>query len=258
VALCSSPVFCFLGRRSPLKPTSFAGTRLGFTPEQLYSTASYQQRNLKSVILSGSDFSGWDFSGQDLSGADFWGVETASPSNLTDASLSGAILRGTSLGAVNLTRADLVGANLMNASLWTSTLEGADLTGAILYSSTFIDSDLTEAILANAYVSDSNVANASFAGASLKNAFLGSTENVESAFFDSTTAYSQWTVFPEGFDPVAAGLTLVPSMAGDPDADGVLSVADVDNCRFPRSLSRGFLAFLELPWVICRCWNTHV
>ena len=47
-------------------------TRSGFTREQLYSTASYQQRNLRGIGLSFNDLTGWDFSGQDLTGADFY------------------------------------------------------------------------------------------------------------------------------------------------------------------------------------------
>ena len=50
---------------------SFAEHIDGFTKEQLYSTASYQQRNLRGIGLSDNDLTGWDFSGQDLTGADF-------------------------------------------------------------------------------------------------------------------------------------------------------------------------------------------
>ena len=33
----------------------------GFTKEQLYSTASYRNGNLRDVALDGNDLSGWDF-----------------------------------------------------------------------------------------------------------------------------------------------------------------------------------------------------
>ena len=49
----------------------YLGHSSGFTKEQLYSTASYQQRNLRGIGLRGNDLTGWDFSGQDLTGADF-------------------------------------------------------------------------------------------------------------------------------------------------------------------------------------------
>lgn len=41
----------------------------GFTKEQLYSTASYKEKNLRGIDLAGNDLSGWDFSGQDLTNA---------------------------------------------------------------------------------------------------------------------------------------------------------------------------------------------
>ena len=45
---------------------------------------------------------------------------------------------------------------------------------------------------------------------------------------DATTVYSQWTVFPDGFDPVAAGLTFVSVSTGDFNANSVLDAADID------------------------------
>jgi hypothetical protein len=44
-------------------------TSRGFTKEQLYSTASYQQKNLQGIDLVGNDLTGWDFNAQDLRGA---------------------------------------------------------------------------------------------------------------------------------------------------------------------------------------------
>ena len=48
--------------------------RIGFTKEQLYSTASYQGENLQDMDLADNDLTGWDFGGQDLTGADFSGL----------------------------------------------------------------------------------------------------------------------------------------------------------------------------------------
>jgi uncharacterized protein YjbI with pentapeptide repeats len=86
----------------------------GFTKEQLYSTASYQQKNLRGINLGGgrhpfdpgNDLTGWDLSGQDLTNA--------------------------TLGSSMLTNVNLAGANLANAWLYNSTLTGANLTGADL------------------------------------------------------------------------------------------------------------------------------
>ena len=90
----------------------------GFTKEQLYSTASYQEHDLQGINLSKNDLSGWDFSGQDLAGA----------------SLHDTIARGTDFSGANLANvsvgrfvggADLRGANLANASMWAFDLESA-------------------------------------------------------------------------------------------------------------------------------------
>jgi uncharacterized protein YjbI with pentapeptide repeats len=61
-------------------------TNTGFTAEQLYSTASYQQRDLFGVKLFGNNLAGWNFVGQNvtngyfarttLTGADFTGADT--------------------------------------------------------------------------------------------------------------------------------------------------------------------------------------
>jgi uncharacterized protein YjbI with pentapeptide repeats len=101
-------------------------TYYGFTKEQLYSMASYRQKNLERIRFGyyGGDISttpqnGWDFSGQDLREASlYWAI-------LTDANLTGA----------NLTNAGLEGARLANANLTSADLRGAigvDTTGAIL------------------------------------------------------------------------------------------------------------------------------
>ena len=41
-------------------------TSRGFTADQLYSTASYQAKNLQGIGLHYNNLSGWDFSGQNL------------------------------------------------------------------------------------------------------------------------------------------------------------------------------------------------
>ncbi|MCA9196668.1 MAG: pentapeptide repeat-containing protein, partial [Planctomycetales bacterium] len=61
-------------------------TSSGFTKEQLYSTASYQAKDLYRISLSFNDLSGWDFRDQDLGSTDFSG------SGLANADLTGAII----------------------------------------------------------------------------------------------------------------------------------------------------------------------
>jgi len=97
--------------------------RTGLTKEQLYSTASYQTKDLRGILFSNvgqsaRNLTGWDFSGQDLSGAEFWYA------TLTDADLKGAKLTNTTLSASTLTGADLTGANVTRARFQDTTRLG--------------------------------------------------------------------------------------------------------------------------------------
>ncbi len=144
----------------------------GFTQQQLASTASFQDKDLRGILLHDNDLSGWSFAGQDLAGSVF------------------------------------NRAKLGNADLSQTNLDNADFRSAVL-------------------------AEVDFRGASLKNMCFGdeSGENqadLAAAEFNTDTTYNQWTVFPTGFDPVAHGLTFVPSPIGDFDANDVVDVADVD------------------------------
>jgi len=87
----------------------YASTWNGFTKEQLYSTASYQQRNLGGIGLSANDLTAWDFSGQDLTGANF-SYSTLTNANLSRTNLTGADFLGSSLTNANFSFADLRGA----------------------------------------------------------------------------------------------------------------------------------------------------
>jgi uncharacterized protein YjbI with pentapeptide repeats len=104
---------------------------VGFTKEQLYSTASYQAKDLQGIGLHARNLAGWDFSGQNLR------VAGLSVANLTSAELTGANLTNASLGAANLTGAKLAGANLTDAYLSEARLAAANISGAILRGADF-------------------------------------------------------------------------------------------------------------------------
>lgn len=59
-----------------------------FTAQQLYSTASYQDGDLRGVVLAENDLSGWDLSQKNLEGSGFAGA------TMTGIALSGANLSG--------------------------------------------------------------------------------------------------------------------------------------------------------------------
>jgi uncharacterized protein YjbI with pentapeptide repeats len=150
----------------------------GLTKEQFYSTANYQQKDLRgirfglSLCLCGTplnDLTGWDLSGQDLTNANL-GL-----SILRDVDFAGAIVTGTSLAGTsngftkqqlystrsyqqrNLRGIDLSGNNL---SGWD--LRGQDLSSANLGSATLTGADLSAADLRGAIGSN-------FAHAAVKN-----------------------------------------------------------------------------------------
>jgi uncharacterized protein YjbI with pentapeptide repeats len=68
--------------------TNLSGTTYyGFSAAQLYSTASYQARDLMGIKLGGNDLTSWNFAGQNLSNAKF-----------DEANLTGASFREANLG----------------------------------------------------------------------------------------------------------------------------------------------------------------
>jgi len=96
-------------------------TRLGFTKEQLYSTASYKTRTLSRINLRFNDLTQWNLAGQQLTNVLLDGA------NLSEANLSLADLENASLGAARLDGANLMGANLANANLANASFHDADL-----------------------------------------------------------------------------------------------------------------------------------
>jgi uncharacterized protein YjbI with pentapeptide repeats len=139
-------------------PAAILGSEISLP--QLYSTASYQQRNLRGIQLQGSDLTGGDFSGQDLTGANFHSSGLAN-ANLAGAMVTGASfsettsfgfikeqlystasyqqrnLRGIGLTSNNLTGWDFSGQDLTGAYLGASTLTNANLVGAMVTGASF-------------------------------------------------------------------------------------------------------------------------
>ena len=252
----------------------------GFTEEQLYSTASYQAKNLQNMGFRSNDFTGWNLAGQNLFKANLARV------NFSDANLSGANLVRANLHGARFPGADLIGANLSNSNLASARFAGVDLTGAniagaivpfravhgftreTLYSTASYKSQDLEGIvfsgvnvagwdfsgqnLATASFRRSTLTEANFAGANLINANLFGVGGLDTAVFDSETIYSRWTVFPDDFDPVKAGITLIESTPGDFNGDGTLDAIDVDLLSLITRLSRERDGPLEEYWVISK------
>ena len=95
--------------------------------------------------------------------------------------------------------------------------------------------------LAVADFSESRLESADLREANLKNANFLDVPDLDLTIFNSGTTYNQWTAFPDGFDPLAAGLTFQRSPEGDFDTNGGLDAVDIqilserihDPFRFP-------------------------
>ncbi len=233
-------------------------TSRGFTKEQLYSTSSYQQKNLQGVGLVSNDLSGWDFSGQDLRDADL-SYSTLSAVDLTDAVVTGARLRKTT--ALGFAKEQLYATasyqrkNLQGIALGDNDLTGWDFSQQdlswsffadppdIRRAATLADADVSYANLNGAWLGQADLTGANLVGAKLTNVNL-SYATLTGVRVDSATVYDQWTVFPDGFDAQAAGMTFVPTRIGDFDANDKLDVVDIDRLT---SLMGAFLGSSIFP-----------
>ncbi len=207
-------------------------SRYGFSEEQLKSTASYRAKNLSRLRMHENDLTGWDFRGQNLTSAEFWN------STLTNADFSGAIVEGTQFGGTGLTQAQLAStASYQSKDLSWIGLAGNDLTGWNLSGYRFQGAnfeganaknvDLRGADLTASTFFGANLSGADLSGAKLANATLWA-DDLRRVIFSSDTTYNQFTQFPFGYDPVAAGLTFVASPVGDFNANDSLDIADLE------------------------------
>lgn len=241
-------------------------TLKGISRQQLESTESFQNQNLRGItITSGSGFfsprrrvlmRNWDLSGQDLTSATLGSVD-ATGADFTNATIELATL---STGTFNQSRfantnlshsewifsdarladftaADLRGADMRSINMPRATLTGANLYGASLFSANLELADLRDANLLSADLRGANLSGANFANTNIQNTSLEYASSLASATFDETTRANQWTVFPDEFDPVAAGLTIIQSPLGDFDASGTVDFEDVG--LLEARLSRG-------------------
>ena len=119
------------------------------------------------------------------------------------------------LRRAHLVRARLAGSDLSEAVLSHAVLRGSDLRGANLQDAMLFGTNLDQCDLRDAYLGGATIRNASMRGASLQNAQLRGIpelgynptriENVDL----NGAKYDSRTIWPEGFDPEAAGAVLV-------------------------------------------------
>ncbi len=187
----------------------------------------------KSVInLDGADLSEADLRGSNLNRADLQGGRLGI--NLSEAKLQGGILRGAKLRKANLYGANLNGNYMRGADMQMTDLRGADLRGADLLranlrqakidDTTLIDDkwrlvweivnqgkegqDLSGADLSGADLSGANLEGTDLEGTDLNFTYLYRA-NLSKAKLQGANLSKAWyndaTIWPEGFDPRAAG-----------------------------------------------------
>ncbi len=189
--------------------------------------ASLRRANLERADLCDADLEGADLSGVYLKGADLSGAY------LEEADLSGAYLEEAYLFGAHLERAYLTEAKLERANLRWAHLEGANLRGAYLEWAYLIETHLEGADLEEAHMEGVNLIRAHMEeahleGADLIKAHLNKTclegadlswtylmgAKLKEVMYDDKTIwteakYNKDTLWPEGFDPEAAGAVLV-------------------------------------------------
>ena len=136
------------------------------------------------------DFAGVNWAGADLSGHNLAGA------NLTGANLRRVNLKGAYLFGANLTDATLIEADLTDANLEWSTMKAANLDGATLRCADLTRANLTQASLRNTSLSEVNLIGTSLRGAEITGASL------------SAAVADLNTVWPDGFNPVDAGVLI--------------------------------------------------
>ena len=191
--------------------------------DAVLASADLYNSNLTLADLSAADLSNADLGLADLNNADLSNAIGVTPAQIESAislygvslanlDLSGINLAGRSVRFANLSGVDLSGANLSNADLRDADLTGALLTGALLDSANLDTTNLANADLGGASLTGADLSYADLSSANLAAANL--TSSIGLALALGSPSYDLTTDFTgTGFDPVAAGWTLVSAGA---------------------------------------------
>lgn len=183
--------------------------------------------DLRKAQLSDADLSNADLSGSWMVGA---GMESAilEGANLSDVRLHDADLSGVDMRKTTLSNVILMGATLLNANFSGNELKDVGMNRADLTYADLTDTDLTHVGLVNSILHGTKLIRANLTRADLRKADLYGADlseanlsraNLQGAMYntkqilvkDSTGFPFSWapTQWPQGFDPVSAGLTCV-------------------------------------------------
>ena len=155
-----------------LSDASIGGANLsnikGFTAEQLYSTASYKNKDLEKINFSGNDLSGWSFASQNLSDSDFSNATLTSTTFInaktTNANFSNTISKGLTRAQLEAASNGLTNINLSNNDFASAgwTFANADLTNTKLENATLTGVDFSNATLTGTSFANAKTTNANF------------------------------------------------------------------------------------------------
>lgn len=142
------------------------------------------------------------------------------PARLQGTDLSGRDLSRRYLGMADLRGANLTHANLFMADLSGACLAGADLSGADLSGANLTNADLRNAVLSEANVLVADLNNAILIGTNLHKVRNLSTEQIDSAIFDSTRRFDTeidvtMPRIPSILNPVKSTPSTESAQAGD-------------------------------------------
>jgi uncharacterized protein YjbI with pentapeptide repeats len=184
----------------------------GFKSEQIYSTASYKNKNLTGIKLSGNTLIGWNFANQNLTEASF------AYSYLKNVNFSQANLSTSSFYVSTLYNVDFSLANLINAyfwdpyTTWFGDLSGADLRGANILS-------LAGMAITNTIFMDGSIAGLDLSGERI---LIVRDYDGDLGQFDYSDkhAVENWPIYTQPHGPIAITVLYGMNMG----ADGILKM----------------------------------
>ena len=187
--------------------------------------ADLRYAKLEVASLKGAHLEGANLYGADLQGANLLGAYLQK-ANLREADLELAMAEGADFDDADLGMANLQRAFFGKTHLNKANLKGANLRSAHLYMALIAGANLEEADLMNADLGGANLQGANLQGANLRNAILQganlqgtnlykvliSNESIRNGSLRGAQ-FNERTIWPDGFDALAAGALKTDSTA---------------------------------------------
>jgi uncharacterized protein YjbI with pentapeptide repeats len=244
------------------------------TPTQLYSTKSYQDKDLRETNWGGQQ-TGWNFASQDLSGARFYGADLTG-TNFRDARLKDGYFRSARFASADLTDADIRGADFVDADLSlsqiyaTASYQSGDLSGAKFSSplngGNFAGKNLSRVAFEQANLTGADLSGADVRGASFYNTGLTPSQLQSTASFQSGDMSGLAIVLSEisGWDfhgqKLAGGSFYLSNVSGANFSQADLShvdfqAANITGANFAGATIRG-ANFMSAPLTVAQLQST--